>query len=376
MTTATAERKRKSSRQNTGTLLNVAALKQVLATVSHAVPKRSPKPILQNVLLAGGTVTGFNGELRIEAALPGLDCEPMLLPFARLDAIVKTITCSEVQIASDGTWCTVSTDASSWRLPTENPAEYPTSEQRAAPSITRLPSDQFARAVGGVAYAHDDESTRYALSAVQIEVNDGIVVFVATDGRRVSAVQMEHDLAVDDSKTMVPATALSVISKIVGGSGNNAVQIDANASELIATTDAITVTASLVAGRFPGWRDSVKEYDTDPTAVLISELLAATNAAAVCTSESSRGVDFQFTADGLRLYGKSSEAGESSVFCPVVEAGTPCSVKLDPKFVKQFLEGLPSDGEPTVSIQCNKPGDPVQFRCDDFTGVIAPLSDD
>ena len=372
--TAIAERKRRSS--PTGMVLNVATLRKALATVKDAVPKRSPRAILQSVRLADGLLTASDGELRIDADLPGFDGPALLLPFNRLDAILRAITCEELQITSSGNSCKIATQTGTWVLPTEDAAEYPAGEMPDAPSITRLPTDQFRRAVNGVVYAHDDESTRFALSAVQIEVNDGVVHFVATDGRRISIVEMEHDLAVDDSETLVPARALHILAKIVSGSGEEAVQIDANASELVATTPGIRVAARLIEGRFPRWRDAVPSHDTEPTTVLISELMAATTAAAICTSEASRGVDFTFAPDGLRLHGQSSGVGESSVTCPIVEFGHECTVKLDPGFVLEFLEGLPADGEPTVSIQAKGAGDSVVFRSEDFTGVIAPLAND
>jgi DNA polymerase-3 subunit beta len=370
--TATAE-KRRSKRSATGTELNVAELKRALATVKDAVPTRTPQAILKNVRLADGVLTGADGELRIDANIE-YGGEPLLLPFDRLEAIVKTITSETLHVSVSGQSATLSTQTSTWTLPTEDAAGYPAEEPTSLPSITRLPTDQFTRAVRGVVYAHDDQSTRYALSAVLIEVRDGVVTFVATDGRRISTVQMEHDLAVDDSETLVPAKALHVIQKIVGDSGEKAVQIDANDAELVATTDRVRVTARLISGKFPRWRDAIKDYETEPTTVMTGSLLAATKAAAICTSEASRGVDFTFTADDLQLHGQSSEAGESRVTCEIVEAGHACTVKLDPEFVRQFLEGLPADGEPTVSIQANEPGDSVFFRCDDFTGVIAPLA--
>lgn len=372
--TAIAERKRRSTR--TGTVLNVATLRKALATVRDAVPRRSPRAILQNVRLADGVLTGTDGDLRIDADIPGFDGPALLLPFARLDAIVKAINCEEVSITATGSSCTIATDTGTWVLPTEDAAEYPAGEIPDAPSVTRLPTDQFRRAVDGVVYAHDDESTRFALSAVQIEVNDGTVTFVATDGRRISIVELEHDLAVDDSNTLVPARALHVLSKIVSDSGEEAVQIDASTSELVATTTGLRVCARLIEGRFPRWRDAVPDHDTEPTTVLIAELVSATTAAAICTSETSRGVDFTFSPAGLCLHGQASDAGESSVKCPIVEFGHECTVKLDPGFVLEFLEGLPADGEPTVSIQTKGSGDSVVFRCEDYTGVIAPLAND
>jgi fructose 1,6-bisphosphatase len=51
-------------------------------------------------------------------------------------------------------------------------------------------------------------------------------------------------------------------------------------------------------------------------------------------------------------------------------------VKLDPIFVREWLSGLPADGEPTVSIQAKDHLSAVVLRTDTYTGVIMPLSKD
>jgi DNA polymerase-3 subunit beta len=120
----------------------------------------------------------------------------------------------------------------------------------------------------------------------------------------------------------------------------------------------------------------VPEHGVDPTTVTVEQLLAATRAAAVVTSEQSKGVDYTFTNEGIHLHGQSSEAGESSVTCEIVEAGNACTVKLDPLYVREWLAGLPADGEPTVSIQAKDHASAVVMKTDTFTGVIMPLAKD
>jgi DNA polymerase III sliding clamp (beta) subunit (PCNA family) len=107
-----------------------------------------------------------------------------------------------------------------------------------------------------------------------------------------------------------------------------------------------------------------------------SDLLSATRAAAIVASEQSRGVDYTFTKEGLHLHGRSSELGESRVTCEIVEFGHACTVKLDPVFVREWLSGLPADGEPTVSVQAQDKASAVVMRCDNYTGVIMPLDTD
>ena len=175
-----------------------------MAAVSPAVPSRHAKPILANVLLADGVLTATDLEVRIDVEID-YHGPQLLLPHARLSAILSASGGEEVSLSQDGTSCTVTCGNGTWTLPTESAAEFPTWTPENAQPLTRLPADQFCRAVRGTVYSTDDESSRYALGAVLVDVSDGTVTFVATDGRRLSACEMEHDLAVNDSKTLVPS---------------------------------------------------------------------------------------------------------------------------------------------------------------------------
>jgi len=370
--TATKERRKTTSG---GIRLSAPALKEALAAVASAVPGKSPRPILQNVLLSGGVLSGSDLEIRINVEVEADPSLTVLLPRDRLQAILGSVMADEITLTPDGTSCVISAGRGTWTLPTEDAAEYPTWEPVAAKPITRMPGDQFVRAVRGVVFATDNESSRYALGAVLIEVAGDVVTLVATDGRRLASVACEHDQAVDDSQTLVPARAMEIIARLADHAGDAGVQLEATGKELVATIGTARVTALLVEGKFPRWRDVLPERDAKATIVSRADLLAATRAAAICTSEDSRGVEYAF-ADGIWLHGQSGEKGESSITCEVVEAGKKCSVKLDPAFVSEWLRGISGDAEPNVEIEAVDDQSAVVLRCGDNTGVIMPLAKD
>jgi DNA polymerase-3 subunit beta len=370
--TMTKERRKKA---DGGISLSTRDLKAALAAVAPAVPARSPRPVLQNVLLSGAVLSGSDGDVRIDAAI-AYDGPALLLPKDRLQAIVANATGDEVTLIPNGTTCIVRAGHGEWTLPTEDAAEYPAWMPTNARSVTRLPADQFCRAVRGTVFATDNESSRYALGAVLVEVKGDTVTLVATDGRRLSSFAAEHDLAVDDSQTLVPARAMGIISRLAGNAGDAAVQLEATPSEIVATIGGTVVTARLVDGRFPDWRKVIPERDAKATTVDRAALMAATRAAAIVTSENSKGVDYTFANTGIWLHGQSAECGESSVTCDVVEAGDSCSVKLDPTFVVEWLNGISGDAEPEVEVEAVDEQSAVVLRCGDHTGVIMPLAKD
>jgi DNA polymerase-3 subunit beta len=350
-------------------------LKEALAAVAAAVPGKSPRPILQNVLLSGGVLSGSDLEIRIDVEVEADPALTVLLPRDRLQAILGSVMADEITLTPDGTSCVISAGRGTWTLPTEDAAEYPTWEPVALKQIVRLPADQFVRAVRGVVFATDNESSRYALGSVLVEVAGDVVTLVATDGRRLASVTCEHDQAVDDSQTLVPARAMEIIARLADNAGDAGVQLEATGKELVATIGTARVTALLVEGRFPRWRDTLPKRDAKATVVTRADLLSATRAAAICTSEESRGVEYGF-ADGIWLHGQSSEKGESSITCEVLEAGKKCSVKLDPAFVSEWLRGISGDAEPNVEIEAVDDQSAVVLRCGDNVGVIMPLAKD
>jgi DNA polymerase-3 subunit beta len=369
MTTATKERKK--TRSGGITLPTDNLLRAVLAA-NAAVPARGPKPVLQNVLAYNGGLTGTDLELQVSAEIAYVG-DPILLPHARLLAILRAATGDEVTLEPGPSSCRVTIGDGSWTLPTEDAAEFPQWETPTAKPICRVPCDQFCRAVKGVAYATDNQSSRYALGGVLVEVKDGTVTLVATDGRRLSSCEIEVDQAVDDSTTLIPARAILAIASAASHS-EGAVQLEASDKEVQATIDGTVITARLLEGRFPRWRDVIPEREAKATLANGAELLAATRAAAVCTSEASKGVKFVFTKEGIHLTAKSSEAGESSVTCPHLEFGLAATVAMDPAFVAEFLRAV--DPAEPVEVEAVDAQSAVVFRCGDCTGVVMPLAAD
>jgi DNA polymerase-3 subunit beta len=370
MTTATATATKPKA---SGTTLRIpkAELLEALLAIHHATPTRPAKPILANCRIGDGLVTGTDLEVRIDRAIAE-QCEPFLVPHARLLAIVRAATGEDVTLTAKGPSVSVKCGGGSWTLPTEDVAEYPTWEPGELQAVCRLPADQFARAARATTYATDAESSRYALGAVLIEVANGNPTWVATDGRRLACVETETDQAVDDRQTLVPRRVLDIVAGMATGDGS--VQVEANAKEVQFTLDGTTVTGRLVEGRFPRWRDVVGEPEGEATVLEVGELLASVRAAAIVTSEQSKGVDLTWTADTLVIHGQSAEYGESTVKCPLVTAGSASTTKLDPRYLADFLRAIPADEEPQVDVYATDRESRVLLRCGPYTGVIMPLA--
>lgn len=360
------------TKASTGTAISLPRTDLLAALQSVGRAVKSANPVLQNVRIGGGLISGTDLEVRIDCAI-GEMCDAFLVPHARLLAIVKASTGDDVTLKATGTSVTVKCGGGSWSLPTEDVNEFPTWEASDTKPVCRLPADQFVRAAEATSYATDNESSRYALGAVLIEVRKGNPTWVATDGRRLSCVETETDQAVDDREVLVPSRVIDIVAVLCG---DESVQIDASKSEVVFACDGVTVTGRLIDGKFPRWRDVVGDAEGTASVLEVAQLLAAVKAAAIVTSEQSKGIDLTWTSNTLVLSGRSSEYGESKVKCGIVSAGTTSGTKLDPRFLADFLYHIPHDEEPQVDVYISDPQSRVLLRCGPYTGVIMPLAAD
>jgi DNA polymerase-3 subunit beta len=349
--------------------IEAGTLRAALADVLKAVPARAARPVLQNVRLGDGLITGTDLELRIDREID-YHGEPVLLPAARLFSIVRELPATTpVSIEPDGTKCKIRAARGSWTLPTESVLEFPAAEPGDLKPVCRMPVDQWRRAVKATEYATDNESSRYALGAILLDVTDSNPTLIATDGRRLAIVQAETDQATGDHRCLVPARAAVAACASPGDS----VQVETDGTWLVLSSAGMTVSGRMIQGAFPRWRDAVPSREAKPHTIQRDELLHSVRQAAIVTSEQSKGVEFTF-GKSLKLTAQSSEAGQASVTVGLEDAGDAGTVKLDPGFVVDFLKTLDGEADPTVTVEIGTPGDAVVLRCDDVTGVIMPLA--
>ena len=373
--TTTLEKPARRAKTPAGITLATEALKEALAVVLKAVPSRSARPIMQNVRLGDGLLTGSNLEIRIDREID-YHGEPMLLPAHRLSSILDVATGKEVHLTSKDATVIVKCGTGEWTLPTENVAEYPHWEPAGLKDLCKLPAEQFARAAKCTTYAADSESSRYALGGVLLDVtptDDGSMQhWVATDGHRLACVETENDQAVDASQTILPGRLMAAVASLATGYGS--VHVEANTKEVRFVLAGCTVTGRLLEGSFPRWRDVVGEPEGAPTVIVRKDLLQAVNSAAIVASEQSKGVNLDWTSGTLVLTGRSSEYGKSLCECPTIASGTTASTRLDPHYLAQFLSHLPADEQPNVDLYVKDSESRVLIRCGPYTGVIMPLA--
>jgi len=365
---------------------NREKLLHAFQTVAGIAPARSPKPVLQNVKLevaaTGATLMATDLEVGIRYDVAGIEVDApgtVLLPVDRFGSILRESTDDTFRIESDSAGTSVRGERSQFKLPVEDPADFPAIAEFGESACYELSGRLLRELIRRTVFATDNESSRYALGGVKLEWQDNMLTAVGTDGRRLAKMEgpaqaVGNPPPIGDV-TVIPTRAMQLLERALAEDGSE-VQLAVRQNDVLVKSPRVTIYSRLLEGRFPRWRDVFPRREKSfKLELAVGPLMTAVRQAAIVTSEESRGVDFTFGEGTLVLTGQAAERGQSRVELPIAYGGAAVSIMLDPRFVLDFLKVLEPEKTFTLDIQ-DSDAAAVCTTDDGYGYVIMPLARD
>lgn len=359
-------------------VINREAFAAAYAVAAPVAPSRSPKPILQNLLLVadgdGCTLVATDLEVGVRRSVAGVDVESpgrAILPTAKLGAILKSSGDDAIRIEATADEVRVLGARSSYRLPAEDPELYPDVPAFDAAERLTLAADDLRALIRRTVYATDLQAARYAFGGVLMECEGGRLVAVGTDGRRLARAKVAAEGEGWTCQVVVPVKALRLIERVADGAGS--VEIAADAGKAQVRTDLASVYTRLVEGRFPRYQDV---FPTSPGVVArigCGSLRRAVERAAITTSETTRGVSLTFESGRLTLESNAADVGESRVEELVEYEGAEVKVSVDPRYLSDALKAAGDDVEAAIRLIDGKEAVVMEMG-EGFVYVVMPLT--
>src|SRR6185295_2916465 len=165
-------------------------------TAAAVAPARSTKPILQNVKLEvtenSAILLATDLEVGIRNSVPGLDVKvpgSAILPLGRFGSILRESSDETLSLEADGQATIVRGERSEFKLPAENPEEFPGVAAFTDQKYHETPARILRELIRRTIFATDNESSRYALGGVLLEFAADKIIGVGTDGRRLAKME-------------------------------------------------------------------------------------------------------------------------------------------------------------------------------------------
>lgn len=356
------------------------ALSEGFTFAQAVATTRTTRPVLQNALLSasedGLVISATDMEIGLTWKIPAEHCEvakqgTVLLPAGRMAQITRSIEAQEITIKETDKVCVVSGGRSVFDVMTERVEDFPAIPELPQEAALEIDAAKFAGMTKKTIFAAARESTRYALNGVHMEVANGVLEMVATDGRRMALVKEKVDKKVEMPAAIVPQKALAQVERLRTDEGGKKIAVYIRERQVFFAAEQGTIVSRLVEGHFPPYGDVIPKESDKKATISREELLSAMRQAAIMTSEDSKSVLLAFSGSELTVTGRAPDEGRGEVKVDVAYEGEPVEIRFNPQFLIDALTASDSD---RVTIEMKEASSPAVVK--DGTGflyVIMPI---
>lgn len=352
-------------------------LKPALEATVAATDGKSTMPALKCVLIEadGDSVTITGSDLfttrrevlrDVEVKQPG-----SIAVFAKdLLVRVKNMPDGPVTLKVDGSRMVITAKGSSrkFTVSTMHAEDYPAVPKMSDDAVTlNIPRDALVAGISAVLKSASDDMTRPHINGVQIECEDGVVRFIATDAHRLPVTSIPVDRT-GDAKVLVQKDACRHILKMI--EKKESAEIFASSSHVFVVADGSMLSSKTLDAAFPPWRQVVPSSSERSVSVETERLADACRALSV--SATNNGGRFVISDGELKIQTEHPDHGNAEDVLSVEYSGKSASIGLDLRFV---VEALASVGGTTATIELSGELDPVVFSSEDgrTRAVLMPM---
>ncbi len=360
------------------------AMLRLLPRCNGVIDKKSPIPILANVLLSAdvGVLSiaatdmylSVSGSLKVEVKQPGSVAAPALNMYDR----IKAMPDGPVRISTNDKDAIVIKSVGAARrytlhgLPGVDFPELPKPGDDAA-SFT-MTSEDLGQLIGKTHFSVSEDRTRPHLNSALFEVAGDVARMVSTDGHRLSKAEVPL-LNTKPLSMLVPLKAINELRKMTDATkGDDTIGIKQWGDSVFFSVGDIVLSAKLIDAEFPPYEAVIPQSNGKQILAPRLQLNDALRAVSLSASERTGGVKLDVVDGFMRLTSESPDGGGSGFDeLPVNYVGDAISVGVNARYMLDVLCAM-SDEEVSLSISGEL--DPVAIRPangDDYVAVVMPM---
>ncbi len=330
--------------------LNREALLRPLQQVSGVVERRQTLPVLANVLLQVSTdqlsMTGTDLEVELVGRVPltGAEAGDITVPARKLMDICREIPDkAEIDFELSGSRLEIRSGRFRSTLSTLPAVDFPSVDRAAVELSSSFDSKAFKKLLDSTSFAMAQQDVRYFLNGMLIEVGEGMVKSVATDGHRLAMSQQTANTTNEGVKqVIVPRKGVLELQRLLNELEGD-VDIAIGANHLCASSAEYTLTTKLVDGRFPEYERVIPKNGDKIVYADRQELRQALNRTAILSNEKFRGIRVNFSKGVIQLSANNPEQEEAEETVSVEYDGESLEIGFNVSYLQDVLGILESD---------------------------------
>ncbi len=352
------------------------ALIRPIQMVTGVIERRQTLPVLANCKLSadadGVWFTGTDLEIQVTARVEScLVEEPGVLTVSgwKLLEIVRALREeSEVTASLSGDKLQLSSGRSRFSLATLPVRDFPGVEDVQSAQPLQLEASALQELLGRSSFAMANQDLRYYLNGLLLELRQGEMRAVATDGHRLACAHLQADITGDVvQQVIVPRKAVQELERILRETDGE-VSLDLDKNHIAIIGSGFRLVSKLIEGKFPDYQAVIPQHDQVQATLERDEFRQALNQAAKLANERYLGVRLAFESERLLVSANNpdQESAEIEIACEFT--GEPLEIGFNVQYLLDAVSAVEGEkvqiwlDNPQSSIRVEEPGnDAVRY---------------
>lgn len=319
-----------------------------LSQVGGVVERRQTLPILSNILIKIEnkeliiTATDLEVELKARTEIESDVEVEFTLPARKLIDICKALPAdAELQIDISSERAILKSGRSRFTLSTLPAQDFPAIEANVSSEQFSIPGNILKRLIEKTQFAMAQQDVRYYLNGMLLEVKEGKIRTVATDGHRLALSEADFDERLD-LDVILPRKAVLELGRILVDSDEN-VQIEISSNHAKITVGNISFTTKLIDGKYPDYRGVLPRSTDNKMEADREEMRQALQRASILSNEKYRGIRFKVSKNRLELLAHNPEQEEAEEEIEVEYSGDDLTIGFNVGYFIDVLSAISSE---------------------------------
>ena len=354
---------------------------QPLQMTGSIVERRHATPILSNILFRVTpqqlSITGTDLEVEMITHINLDNAQPgeTTLPARKMIDICRALPAeTDIEIDVTGGRATIRSGKSRFTLSTLPSSEFPELNELADNLLEfSLPQKELKQLIDNTSFSMAQQDVRYFLNGICMEIGDGCLRTVATDGHRLAMCSLPFEQTItEEYQVIIPRKAIVELSRLlVEPESPVAIQIGKNYLKF--TFSSLVFSVKLIDGQFPDYQRVIPINNQNKLIADRVELIQALKRASILSNEKYRSIRLNFTENTLRVFAHNQEQEEAEEEVQVQYQGDDLEIGFN---VTYLLDALQAVSDQQVKILFGDPNSSCLITCSDqaeCSYVVMPM---
>ncbi|MBQ7613031.1 MAG: DNA polymerase III subunit beta [Spirochaetaceae bacterium] len=356
-----------------------AILKELLIAQEIIATKTSVS-ILSNVLLiakdAKLTIKATDVKVNFEAVIPvDVEEEGKTTVFcSKLVSIINSLPDGEIEILEKNQKLHINSISKKvkFQLNTISDTDFPSFIEPEDSISIEIPAIELKKMITNTIFAVSEDQARYFMNGICMHISQGNMLFVATDGRRLSYIKKQFNLNESyENEIIIPTKILNVIHKKLTENGN--VSIYLNEKYIFFNFANYKFSSPLIEGKFPNYEKVIPEKQEFSFEVNRKEFLEALKRVSLLVEKEFNRVYLEISSGKLVISSNEKEIGAVNEEIPCNFVGNNTVFALNYSYLEDPIKVMESDD---VKIQFNDTEHAMTILSlpeQDFFHIVMPM---